>query len=520
MALTTSPFVIEMVLVTMVVAKKGLTSSPASVREGLPIKMIGTGYPALAGQIRDDEKTKYSHMKKISLIITALLLLAFYACREDDLVVENEEEEEIVDTADYSDWDDATHSEDAELNYDVVFNQNEVLRFDITIDSDDWSDMQSNLSSVLSSSSSRPGASLDFDDPMFVPCSFKFNDTEWYHVGIRYKGNSSLQSTYQSGIKKFSFKLDFDEFEGDYPAITNQRFYGFKQLNLKNNYDDASLMREKVGADLFRQFGLASPQAAFCVVYVDYGSGSKYYGVYALVEEVDDTVYKTQFAQSTGNLYKPDGDAASFASGTYDKDEFYLKTNEDSANYSDVRALYDVINSSLRTSDVETWKSNLEEVFNVDAFLKWLAANTVIQNWDTYGNMTHNYYLYNNPDNNLLTWIPWDNNEAFQSSGKSSPLSFSMSEVSSSWPLIKYIVAQAEYKATYQAYLQQFIDEVFIPSDMITTYSTYYELLKEYAYAEESGYTFIYSDSQFDSAVATLKSHVQSRNNAVNSYLP
>jgi spore coat protein CotH len=234
---------------------------------------------------------------------------------------------------------------------------------------------------------------------------------------------------------------------------------------------------------------------------------------------VDDTVYKTQFAQSTGNLYKPDGDAASFASGTYDTDEFYLKTNEDSANYSDVRALYDIINNSLRTSDVETWKSNLEEVFDVDVFLKWLAANTVIQNWDTYGNMTHNYYLYDNPDNNQLTWIPWDNNEAFQSSGQSSALSFSMIEVSSSWPLIKYIIAQSDYNATYEAYLQQFIDEVFIPSDMITTYSTYYKLLKEDAYAEESGYTFIYSDSQFDSAVATLKSHVQSRNNAVNSYL-
>ena len=460
-------------------------------------------------------------MKKISLITTAILLLIFSACREDDLIVENEEEEEeVIDMADYLDWDDGTHSKDAELNYEVVFNQDEVLRFDITIDSDDWSDMQSNLSSILSSGSSRPGQSLDFDDPMFVPCSFKFNDTEWYHVGIRYKGNSSLQSAYQSGNKKLSFKLDFDEFEGDYPAIKNQRFYGFKQLNLKNNYDDASLMREKVGTDLFRQFGLAASQTAFCVVYIDNGSGPKYYGVYALVEEVDDTVYKTQFAQTSGNLYKPDGDAASFANGTYDTDELYLKTNEDSANYSDARVLYDAINSSLRTSDIETWKNNLENVFNVDVFLKWLAANTVIQNWDTYGNMTHNYYLYNNPENNLLTWIPWDNNEAFQSGKMGGALSFSMSEVSSSWPLIKYIIAQPEYEENYKAYLQQFIDEVFVPGDMINTYSTYYELLKDYAYAEESGYTFIYSDSQFDSAVQTLKSHVQTRNNAVNSYLP
>ncbi|MGQ1945688.1 CotH kinase family protein [Geofilum sp. OHC36d9] len=460
-------------------------------------------------------------MKRISLIATAIFIMMFSACRDDENIVldEEEAEEEVVDTADYSDWDDATHSKNAELNYDVVFNQNEVLRFDITIDPDDWSEMQSDLASIFSSGSSRPGQSLDFDNPLFVPCSFTFNDTEWYHVGIRYKGNSSLQSAYQSGNNKLSFKLDFDEFEDDYPAIKNQRFYGFKQLNLNNNYDDASLMREKVGADLFRQFGLASAQTAFCVVYIDNGSGPQYYGVYTLVEEVDDTVYKTQFEQSSGNLYKPDGDAASFASGTYDTDEFYLKTNEDSANYSDVKALYTTINSSLRTSDVETWKTNLEAVFDVDVFLKWLAANTVIQNWDTYGNMTHNYFLYNNPETSQLTWIPWDNNEAFQTGKQNSALSLSMSEVSSSWPLIKYIIDQSEYNEVYESYLQKFIDEVFIPDEMISKYSAYYDLLKDYAYAEESGYTYITRDSYFDSAVETLKTHVQSRNDAVSSYL-
>ncbi len=457
-------------------------------------------------------------MKNYNLIITILILLIFNACREDNLVIE--ESDEIIDNSDYADWTEATHSNLVDPNYSAVFKQNEVLRFDIEISSADWATMQTDLSSILGSSGGRPGQAADVStDPMWVNCSFKYNGKEWYHVGIRYKGNSSLQSTYQSGIKKFSFKLDFDEFEDDYPAMEDQRFYGFKQLNLKNNYLDASLIREKVGADLFRQFGLASSETAFCVVYVDNGSGPQYYGVYTLVEEVDDTVLDSQFANGSGNLYKPDGTAASFASGSYNTSQFELKTNEDSANYSDVKALYDIINSSTRTSDVETWKTNLESVFNVDVFLKYLAANNTIQNWDTYGNMTHNYYLYNNPDNNLLTWIPWDHNEAFQNGKQQGTLSFSMSEVGTSWPLIKYIIAQPEYEAIYKAYLQQFISEVFVPADMVSTYSAYYDLLKEYAYAEVSGYSFISSDSQFDSGVATLKTHVQTRNTAVSSYL-
>lgn len=446
-----------------------------------------------------------------------------FACRDDEAIEETNEtseEEVIVDTETYPDWTDATHSKSAELDYSTVFNQNEVLRFNIKIDSDDWSDMQSDLSSNLGGNSGRPGQITTSDfDPIWVPCSFNFNDTEWYHVGVRYKGNSSLSSAYQSGNKKLSFKLDFDEFEDDYPSLKNQRFYGFKQLNLNNNFDDLSLMREKVGADLFREFGLASSQTTFCVVYVDNGSGSQYYGVYTLVEEVDDTVIDTQFTDGSGNLYKPDGDAASFASGSYNEGEMEKKTNEDEADFSDVKSLYTIINSSDRTSNIAQWKSNLETIFNVNGFLKWLAANTVIQNWDTYGNMTHNYYLYNDLNTNKLTWIPWDNNEAFQEGKLQGALSLSLNEVSSSWPLISYLIDDEEYKQIYDDYLLQFINEVFIPSELSNTYTTYYNLIKDYAYAEESGYSFLGSNSSFDSAVETLKSHAQERKDAVTSYL-
>jgi len=462
-------------------------------------------------------------MKLKYLYLLALLIGITFACRDDESIEDLDAEEtteEVIDTETYPDWTDATHSKVADLDYSTVFNQNEVLRFDIKIDSDDWSDMQSDLSSNLGGNSGRPGqqSTTDFD-PIWVPCSFNFNDTEWYHVGIRYKGNSSLSTAYQQGNNKLSFKLDFDEFEDDYPSLKNQRFYGFKQLNLNNNYDDASLMREKVGADLFRQFGLVSAETTFCVVYVDNGSGSQYYGVYTIVEEVDDTVLETQFTDGEGNLYKPDGDAASFANNTYDKGEMEKKTNEDEGDYTDVKSLYTIINSSDRTNNTSVWKSNLEEVFNVDGFLKWLAANTVIQNWDTYGNMTHNYFLYNDPSTSKLTWIPWDNNESLQYGKQYGSLSFSLDEVSSSWPLISYLIDDADYKQVYEDYLLQFVNEVFIPAQLSETYTTYYNLIKDYAYAEESGYSYLGSNSSFDSAVETLKTHAQERSDAVNSYL-
>ncbi len=469
---------------------------------------------------------KYLFISVLSLLIVAT------GCRDEEYIewlnYDNDGEAydpSQVDLDSYPDWTELTHSIAAEPDFSTVFAQDTVLRLDITISSTNWSTMWSDLSSNLSSSSMGGGMmggnNKDSDigfTPVWVECNIAYDNTNWYKVGVRFKGNSSLSTAYSSGNSKLSLKLCFDEFEKDYPALSNQRFYGFKQLNLNNNYNDKSLLREKVGADLFRQFGLAAANTSFCTVYIDYGSGPTYFGVYTIVEEVDDTVIKTQFASGTGNLYKPEDDAASFKSGTYDEDEFNLKTNSDVCDYSDVRALYDALHSSLRTSDNEAWQEGLESVFDVDTFLKWLAANAVIQNWDTYGNMTHNYFIYNNPLNGLLTWIPWDNNEAFQDGDGSIEVN-EMTKVSTSWPLISYLFDVAEYEDTYNMYLQKFVDEVFIVSDMQALYEKYYTLLKEDAYAEVSGRTFITSDTYFDSAISTLKTHVQSRNTVVNNYL-
>ncbi|MFI3264332.1 MAG: CotH kinase family protein [Rikenellaceae bacterium] len=465
--------------------------------------------------------SKYSPLT----LLLAVALFAVTSCRNVDEIEESTYDndndpydETLTDTELFPDWTIETHSNAVSPNYDIVFAQGEVLRLDITISSSNWnsmlSDLSSNFNSINSSSSNYT--------PMWAPCTVTFNDTDWYHVGVRFKGNSSLSQTYSSGNRKLSLKLDFDQYEDDYSALTNQRFYGFKQLNIGNNYNDESLMREKVGADLFRAFGLASAQTAFCAVYVDTGSGSTYYGVYTIVEEVDNTVIDSQFSYTDGNLYKPDGDAASFKQGTYDTSELYLKTNTSSPNYSDVKSLYDAIHSSSRTSDNQAWQEDLENVFDVDTFLKWLAANATIQNWDTYGNMTHNYYLYNN--DGLLTWIPWDNNEAFQSgTGQNSSIEVSkMGSVSTSWPLISYIFDVAEYEAKYKEYLQEFVDNVFVTSTLQSLYEEYYDLLKEYAESEESGRTFFDTTNpgtEFSTAVSTLKTHAQTRSTVVSSYL-
>ena len=467
--------------------------------------------------------------KNLNLVFAVLIfstsILTFNACSNDDTAITAEEAEELDDVDfEATDWTTATHSKDADPNFDEVFEDNAVKRLDIVITETRWQSMlddMTDLYGAFGSGSGGPGGLSEVDeDPIFVPAEVFYNDMEWYRVGVRFKGNSSLQTSWQSGILKLSFKLDFDEFEDDYPQIDNQRFYGFKKLSLKNNYDDKSMLREKVATDVFRNAGLVASHTAFYAVYVDHGDGPQYFGLYTMVEEVDDTVLDTQFSDDDGNLYKPDGDAASFAAGNYDEDEFVKKTNEDEADFSDVASLLAIINDGSRTTDAEAWRTNLEAVLDTDVFLKYLAVNTVIQNWDTYGRMTHNYYLYNNPDTSKLTWIPWDNNESLQfgKQGGSLPLDFSGLNASE-WPLIGYLYADDVYKAQYDTYVQEVVDGAFNVSTIQSQYATYSALIEPYATSEVTGYTFLNSSSEFQSAVNQLNAHVVSRANAVNAYL-
>lgn len=423
-----------------------------------------------------------------------------------------------VDRSSLEDWTEQTHSNDASPDYDIVFNNSEVNRLDIVISADDWQDMQDDLDDVQSSGGSGPG-SFSEETPMYVPCQVYHNDIQWYDVGIRYKGNSSLATTYRNNNGKKPLRLEFDEFEDDNEAIKNQRFYGFKELSLSNNFDDGSLMREKMACELYRDFGVPAPHAAYYEIYVDYGEGATYFGVYTIVEVVFNTMLEKQFGSETGNCYKPDGDGAKFSSNGFTTEDFGKKTNKESSTWADIEALYDILQSGNRTSNTSQWMTDLEAVFDVNGYLKWLAANTTMQNWDTYGRMTHNYYLYHDPADDLIKWIPWDNNEALQEGKMGGGLSFEFSEVSASeWPLIGYIVEVDDYKEIFDGHVKDFSENIFEPSRMEGIYNADESLLSASASAEQSGYTFL-SGGSISSAVNTLITHCSSRKTAVDSYL-
>ena len=430
-----------------------------------------------------------------------------------------------------SDWTAESHGNDVDPDYDMIFPQDQVNSIEITMTAADWAAIKADMSAKSwgtfgqgnSGGGGQGGGGGFGEDPEYIAATLKFNGKTWNQVGFRLKGNSSLSSIWRAGIYKLPFRLHFDKFEDDYPSIKNQRFYGFKELSMSPGYSDNSLLREKIVADIFRAGGVAAARTAFYKVYINFGEGLKYCGVYTSVEVIDDTMVQDQFGEDDGNIYKPESYFKTFA-----QSEFEKKNNEDAPDYTDVQAFVTALNSSVRTSNPIQWRTSLETTFNVDHFLKYLAINNTLVNWDCYGSKAHNHYLYNAPAGKL-TWIPWDFNMSMTTSsgggnggGGMTAVSLSMTEVSGTWPLLRYVADDATYYARYKTYVKEFKENVFIPTQINALFDKYHNLIQPYVTGtepEQTGYSNLTSKTSFDTDLATLKSHVVTRNTAIETFL-
>ncbi|MBK8250520.1 MAG: CotH kinase family protein [Gemmatimonadetes bacterium] len=457
-----------------------------------------------------------------------LLLPVAIACREDPA---GPGSAATTPGADNPDWTTASHSNDASPSYATVFGGDVVNTLDITMTAAQWTTIRANMRSLWgfdfgSGGGGAPGG-FPQTEPAYQAVTVRFNGKTWKHVGYRLKGNSSLSSAWRAGNYKLPFRLQFDEFEDSLPTVKNQRLYGFKEVSMSPGFADPSLIREKVTADLLRSAGVPAARTAFYRVFVDFGAGRKYCGVYTMVEVIDDTMIEDQFGEESGNIYKPESNFAAFNQLQFEK-----KNNEAAPTWSDVQAFITALNAPTRTSNPTSWRTSLEATFNMEHFVKWLAINNAMVNWDTYGAIAHNYYLYHH-STRKLTWIPWDHNQSMSGNpgvtggvqGGQGPrlgLSLSMNEAGNNWPLARAVAQDSVYLGRYRTHMKAFVSTVFTEANMQTMFDRAHGLIAPYvvgAEGEQPGYTFT-SAAQFAAALPALKAHVAARRALVNSWIP
>ena len=265
-----------------------------------------------------------------------------------------------------------------------IYNDSELAYIYIAIDSEDLEWIYNNVES-------------DSLHPVTVVFQNEYIDEIVDSVGFRLRGNTSRSA------QKKSFKLDFNHF------ISGRDFYGIEKLNLNGEHNDPSIFRSKLSWDFFQNIDMISSRASYAKVYIN----EEYYGLYISVEHIDDTFLTKNYDDDSGNLWKCiwpadlsyRGDEPEDYYPYYGDDRPYeLKTNKEENDFSKLARLIKIIHNS---------PDSLEMVLNIKETIQYFALNILFGNWDDYRFLKNNFYLYHNPNDDLIHWIPFDYDNSF-----------------------------------------------------------------------------------------------------------
>lgn len=330
-----------------------------------------------------------------------------------------------------------------------LFDREKIMTVDILMDDADWEDMLENAM-----------------QEEYYRCDVVINGVTYYNVGIRPKGNTSLsQVANDDTTDRYSFKLEFDHYD------SSQSCMGLDKLVLNNMISDYTYCKEYLAYNIMEYLGVETSLYSYASV----SRNGENWGLYFALEAMEESYARRVFGNAHGELYKPEtvgmGGMGGIGGGN-GADLSY--TDDDPDSYS---AIFDAAVFETSKSDekrlINALKNisegtELEKYVDVDAMLRYIAANVFLVNDDSYfGTMLHNYYLYE--EDGRLTMLPWDYNLAFggfQSHDADGAVNRGIDDIVSggnleSRPMIGKLLEVQEYKEQYYGYLEELISGYF-----------------------------------------------------------
>ncbi|PAF31322.1 CotH kinase family protein [Paenibacillus sp. 7516] len=370
--------------------------------------------------------------------------------------------------------------------YESLFQTDNVIDINVTIDDADWESM---LESPL--------------DKDYKKVSVEVDGNKLDNVGFSTKGNLTLKSVASmEDSDRYSFRLKFDKYD------KTQTLLGLDKMVLNNNYADPSYMREVLHYEALRSIGMDVPMTNYVNLYVN----GELVGFYTGVEAVDDSYLERNYGEDYegGVLY--DTDERSYLQ--YEEGSDYSTLTEDLGMDENKTKLKNFIKTLNDMPEGE--KGDIESVLDVDSALQYIAGNMVFGNYDSYnGDKGHNYMLYSDADGKF-TVVPWDFNMSFNgysggggrgttTTGSTTTntnatnvsvdepvLGISMENV----PMINNLLAVPEYKEKYLSYVNELTDYLEGIQDRITELA---DVIRPYVEADP---TKFYTTEQFESNIA------------------
>ncbi len=134
-------------------------------------------------------------------------------------------------------------------------------------------------------------------------CSAVIDGESYKNIGIRGKGNTSLSSVASMGSSRYSFKIEFDQYD------STKSYHGLDKLSLNNIIQDNTYMKDYLTYRMMDSFGVDSPLCSFAYITVN----GEDWGLYLAVEGVEESFLQRNYGSNYGELYKPD--SLSFGGG-------------------------------------------------------------------------------------------------------------------------------------------------------------------------------------------------------------
>lgn len=223
-------------------------------------------------------------------------------------------------------------------------------------------------------------------------------------VGFKRKGNISAYYN----PNKFGIKIKTNKY------VSGKKHDGIKEFTLHINYQDPTMMREKLSYDICSDMGLFSLRTAFAKVYIN----EKYWGLYTLVEGKDE-MYKQVFDHRDmdaiesldfgGMCYISDNPADYDIETNGDNPTYQLENGDGTTAWPRFSLMIDKANNTADNQYLDT----VPKYLNIEDFLKYQAFNVYLMNMDSYiGFMGNQIYMYDTVAN-LWQIMPWDFNASF-----------------------------------------------------------------------------------------------------------
>jgi len=320
-------------------------------------------------------------------------------------------------------------------------------------------------------------------DEEYHETSITFNGVTLDSVAIRTKGGSSLSTVANSSSDRYSFKVDINEY------VSGQTFFGLKKFTLQNSFNDPSYMREVIAYDLMDEMGVPTPEHAYVNFYVN----GELFGLYLMVEAIDGEFLEKHFANSNGDLYKPDGtgsDLLWLGDDIQSYTDINLQTNEESTD------------NGAFINFVDSLDAGETNAIDEDTLLRYMSVSTSLSNLDSYhGTLAHNYYIYD--QDGIFSILPWDFNESFGTFNMDcnsvdirelyidEPVSGALNER----PMLANVFANQSNLDTYHSYLTQLINGSLSSDTFSTRVNEIADLIREHV---QNDPTSFYSSDYFE----------------------